>query len=208
MLNQSGWGASYCTNQSTGGWAEKQTEPPFMWSVWQSDHRRPGVDRWGSRPTSHKSLALDTKSLLISPVHVSFWIMTHTYHWDKTVLSRAKYIQQGPYFLYLQLTWSPKSITIMWGRRGSLIHPVTNPRLQLHLLPPLQRLRRASQRTLVLLLPQTAVKPLRTLLKTTGQHTRKYLWLFKSCADSTQASSFRFPPLFCTNRLNVSLQSL
>lgn len=59
-INQSGWGASYCTNQSTGVGAEKQTEPPFMWSVWQSDHRWPGVDRWGCRPTSHNMTFLSS----------------------------------------------------------------------------------------------------------------------------------------------------
>lgn len=100
-------------------------------------------------------------------------------------------------FLYLQLTWSPKSITITWGRRGSLIQPVTNPRFPLQ-LPSL--LWKASQRTLVLLSPRAALKPLRSLPQTQGQHTRKYLWHFKSDADSgLRTSSFRFPPLFCSN---------
>lgn len=103
------------------------------------------------------------------------------------------------YCLSPQLTWSPKSITIMWGRRGSLNQSVTSPRSPLHLLPLLQRSRRAFQRTLVLLLPQAAVKPLRSLLKTPGGHMRKYLWLFRSCADSGLNTVHLYLPLLCTN---------
>lgn len=56
LLNQSGWGASYCTNQSAGGGAEKQTESAYVRSVWQSDHRWPGVDRWGCRSTTTRKI--------------------------------------------------------------------------------------------------------------------------------------------------------
>lgn len=166
-----------------------------MRPVRQSDHRWPGVDRWGRRPTS-------PKFLLIFLVHVSFWILIHKYRWRETVSSHVTHIQRRPLFvfLHLQLTWSPKSITITWGRRESLIHRATSPRSPPRLPPLLQRLRRASQRTPVLPLPRTAAKPLRTLPKTPGRRIRKCLWLCKSRADSgLHTSSFRFKPLFCTN---------
>lgn len=71
----------------------------------------------------------------------------------------------------------------MWGRGWSPIQPVTSPRFPLPPLPLLQRLQRASQRTLVPPLPRAAVKPLWSLPKTPGQHTRK-LWHYESRAGS------------------------
>lgn len=93
-------------------------------------------------------------------------------HWDVNKCSIVLCL------LFLQLTWSLKNITIMWGRRGSLILTVTNPRLLLHilhLLHLLQRLQRDSRRTGVLLLPRTPVTALRSLPTKPQKHTRKYL---------------------------------
>ena len=64
--------------------------------------------------------------------------------------------------LCLQLIWSPKSITITWGRRGGPTLPVMSRSIP---LPWRQR---------------TLATPLRGLLKTQGLLTKKYPWHFKN----------------------------
>lgn len=142
--------------------------------------------------------------LLTPNFYLFFLCMTHFGSWSTSVAEMKQcYLTptvSSVYFLYLQFTCSPKSIAITWRRRGSLIQPGTSPRLPLHLPPLLQRSWRASQRILVLLLPRAAVKPLRSLPQTPGRHMRKYLWLFKSRADSgPRTSLLRFPPPVCSN---------
>ena len=77
------------------------------------------------------------------------------------------------YFLHLQLTWSPRSITIMWRRRGRRIQPV-DLRVPLTLLCLQQR---PSQRTPS---PRATQKLSRSPPETPARHTRKYRWHFSN----------------------------
>lgn len=116
------------------------------------------------------------KILIIFLAHDSFGSLSITEIKQHSLSLLLKISKQCSVFypLYLQLTWNPRSITIMWGKRGSPIHPVTSRRVPAHHLTLEER---HSQRTLVILLPRAVgSEPLMTLL---GQHMRTYQWHFK-----------------------------